>query len=231
MARQNCQTDIRNPHVHRTYLYVPPEGKVEVQTLGAQWDGDSKRWYIGSGQNAAKFAKWLPRAAQADAPDDEPHEDEPFTIVSSQASVASTTTPCQRCNSNIEVVCIHCESGTASGEPPTRFTVSHIWAIEEDLARQLRRWHFHKVIEPDDGTFANHCPTAAHSRMICICIRSRTKHFSIFRARRWALRGSRAILVSTQAGARFLGFEHVKLESVRGYWRVPVPENLATCNR
>jgi Domain of unknown function (DUF5710) len=145
--------------VQRTYLYVPPEDKVEVQALGAQWDGDSKRWYIGSDQNAARFASWLPRATQAEAPDDEPHEDEPFTIVSSQACVASTTTACQRCNSNIEVVCIHCESGTVSGEPLTRFTVAHIWALEEELARQLRRWpNFRRVIESDDEAFANHCP-------------------------------------------------------------------------
>ena len=67
--------------------------------------------------------------------------------------------PCQRCNSNIEVVCIHCESGTASGEPLTQFTVSHIWAIDEALARHLRRWpNFRKVIEPEDEAFANHCP-------------------------------------------------------------------------
>jgi hypothetical protein len=80
--------------VQRTYLYVPPEDKVEVQALGAHWDDDSKRWYIGSDESAEKFARWLPRAAEAEA-----HDDEPFTIVSTQAWVASTTTACQRCNS------------------------------------------------------------------------------------------------------------------------------------
>jgi hypothetical protein len=70
----------------------------------------------------------------------------------------STTTTCQRCNSNIEVVCIHCESGTVSVEPLTRFTVAHIWALEEELARQVRRWpNFRRVIESDDEAFANHC--------------------------------------------------------------------------
>jgi hypothetical protein len=140
--------------VQRTYLYVPLEDKVEVQALGAHWDGDSKRWYIGSEESTARFARWLPRAAEAEA-----HDDEPFTIVSAQAYVASTTIVCQGCNSNIEVVCIHCESGTVSGEPLTRFTVSHIWAIDEELARYLRGCpNFRKVIGSDDEAFANHCP-------------------------------------------------------------------------
>lgn len=140
--------------MQRTYLYVPPEEKVEVQALGAHWDGDSKRWYIGADESAEKFARWLPRSPEA-----EEHDDEPFTIVSDQAYVASAMTACQQCNSNIEVICIHCESGTASGEPLTRFTVSHIWAIDEELALHLRRWpDFHKVIDSDDGMFANHCP-------------------------------------------------------------------------
>ena len=29
--------------VQRTYLFVPPEEKAEVQALGASWDADSKR--------------------------------------------------------------------------------------------------------------------------------------------------------------------------------------------
>jgi hypothetical protein len=140
--------------VQRTYLYVPPEEKVEVQALGAHWDADSKCWYIGSDESTARFARWLPRTAEAEA-----NDDEPFTIVSDQACVASTTTTCQRCNSNIEVVCIHCESGTASGEPLTQFTVWHIWAIDQELARHLQRWpNFRKVTESDDEAFANHCP-------------------------------------------------------------------------
>lgn len=54
--------------------------------------------------------------------------------------MAVAPTPCQRCTSNIEVICIQCESGTVSGESMARFTVSHIWAIDETLARQLRPW-------------------------------------------------------------------------------------------
>jgi hypothetical protein len=38
-------------------------------------------------------------------------------------------------------------------------TVSHIWAIDEELARHLRRWpNFRKVIDSDDEAYANHCP-------------------------------------------------------------------------
>jgi hypothetical protein len=139
--------------VQRTYLYVPPEEKVEVQALGAHWDADSKCWYIGPGESTARFTRWLPREAEAEP------DDEAFTIVSDQACVASTTTACQRCSSNIEVVCIYCESGTASGEPLTQFTVSHIWAIDDELARHLQHWpNFRQVIESDDEVFANHCP-------------------------------------------------------------------------
>jgi len=140
--------------VQRTYLYVPPEERLEVQALGAHWDGDSKRWYIDLDQTATNFARWLPSAKEVDVRDDEI-----FTIVSSHAYVASATTPCQRCASNIEVICIHCESGTASGEPLTRFTVSHIWAIDEELTQQLRPWpNFRKTGEPEDEAFANYCP-------------------------------------------------------------------------
>jgi hypothetical protein len=140
--------------VHRTYLFVPPEEKSEVQSLGAHWDNDTKRWYIDLDQPSAKFARWLPGANEVDA-----QEDATFTIVSNQAYVAATTVSCQQCNSNIEVICIHCESGTASGEPLTRFTVSHIWAIDEALEQQLRPWpNFRKVRKSNGGFFANHCP-------------------------------------------------------------------------
>ena len=32
----------------------------ECKSLGGQWDPTSKRWYIRSGMNLSKFAKWLP---------------------------------------------------------------------------------------------------------------------------------------------------------------------------
>lgn len=84
-----------------------------------------------------------------------------FTITSSDAYVAVATVPCQRCRSSIEVICIHCERGTVSGEPLDRFTVSEIWAMDEALARQLRAWPFFREVREPDGegsSFANHCP-------------------------------------------------------------------------
>ena len=136
--------------MERTYLFVLPEEKSEVQALGARWDADSKRWYIESNDASARFSRWLPEA----------EDDEEFTITSTQGYVAAAATLCQRCRSSIEVICIHCESGTISGEPLTRFTVSDVWAIDEDLAQQLRPWpNFRKVGDQDSGAsyFANHC--------------------------------------------------------------------------
>ena len=109
-----------------TYLFVPPEENA-VQALGAHWDADTKRWYIGSDQEPATFSKWLPEA----------QDDEEFTISSSQAYVAAATIPCQRCHSSIEVICIHCATGTVLGEALTQFTVSGVWAMDQELARQL----------------------------------------------------------------------------------------------
>jgi hypothetical protein len=135
----------------RTYLFVPPEEKAEVQSLGAQWDGASKRWYIGPDDAPARFSKWL-----ASGEDDE----EP-TITSSEAYVAAATIPCQRCRANIEVICIHCGTGMVSGEPLTRFTVSDVWEMDEGLIRQLRLWPmFRRATDTghESGTFVNHCP-------------------------------------------------------------------------
>jgi hypothetical protein len=134
--------------VDRTYLYVPPEEKAEVEALGALWDAESMCWYIGSQANPEEFSKWLPR--------DEEDEEE-FTIASSQVYVASTTILCWKCRSKIEVICIFCETGIVSDEPLTHFTVSGIWAMDSALARQLEPWPFFRPVE-QEGDFANHCP-------------------------------------------------------------------------
>jgi hypothetical protein len=133
----------------RTYLFVPPEEKAEVQLLGAHWDDIAKCWYIGPDETPARFSRWL-----------SPEDDEGFNIASSQAYVAAATIPCQRCRASIEVICIYCGGGTASGEPLTQFTVSYVWAMDEDLTRQLLPWPtFRRVSSPDGGSggFANHC--------------------------------------------------------------------------
>jgi hypothetical protein len=133
---------------------VSPEEKTEVQSLGAHWDDDTKRWYVDLDQPSIKFGRWLPGAEEVEA-----REDATFTIVSDQAYVAATTAACQRCRSNIEVICIYCESGAVSGEVLTRFTVAHIWGVDEELERQLRHWpNFRRVDTPDGEYFANHCP-------------------------------------------------------------------------
>jgi uncharacterized protein DUF5710 len=137
--------------VQRTYLFVPPEEKSEVQALGARWDSDSKRWYTESSNPEARFSRWLPAA----------ETDEEFTIASTEAYVAAATIPCMRCYAPIEVICIHCESGTASGDPLTQFTVYNIWAVDDSLARQLRPWPTYRRVTNPDGAadyFANHCP-------------------------------------------------------------------------
>jgi Domain of unknown function (DUF5710) len=134
----------------RTYLFVPPEEKAEVELLGAHWDGISKRWYIGPDETPARFSKWLLSAA----------DDEEFNIVSSQAYVAAATAPCQHCRASIEVICIHCGSGTVSGEALTQFTVSNVWAMEEELTRLLLPWPAFRRVSGSDGElggFANHC--------------------------------------------------------------------------
>jgi hypothetical protein len=137
--------------VPRTYLFVPPEEKAEVEALGAHWDAASKRWYIDSAELSAKCSRWLPDAE----PDDE------FIITSSDAYVAAATTACRRCHSPIQVICIHCESGTSSGDPMSRFTVSDVWAVSDSLAHQLHAWPNYRqalVENPHDLHFANHCP-------------------------------------------------------------------------
>ncbi len=91
----------------RTYLFVPPEEHSEVEALGAQWDEYSNLWYIDSDDTSARFSKW---------PTDEEPEEE-FPIASSAAYVAAAQTACQRCGSRIEVICLHCASGTSSGDP------------------------------------------------------------------------------------------------------------------
>ncbi|MGH8295428.1 MAG: DUF5710 domain-containing protein [Steroidobacteraceae bacterium] len=134
----------------RTYLYVPPEESAAVRSAGARWDGDIKCWYIEPGDDPARFARWL-GTDQGVEP----------TIVSDQAYVAVATVPCCSCDRPIEVICIYCETGSASGEPLTQFTVVDVLAMDEALARQLAPWPgFRPIRDPglDSPRYANHCP-------------------------------------------------------------------------
>lgn len=136
----------------RAYLYVPPEEYAAVRAAGAHWDERVKCWYIAPGDDPDRFARWLEDS------DDDPRE---LSIVSDRAYVAAATVPCCNCRQQIEVICIYCEAGIASGEPLTQFTVADVLALDEALARQLAPWpNFRQVAAPDsDGPrFANHCP-------------------------------------------------------------------------
>jgi hypothetical protein len=136
--------------MERTYLFVPPEEYAELRSLDAHWDDLSKRWYIGRDEAQEKFSRWLPSAEHA----------EELGIISSEAYVAAATVSCQQCQAAIEVICIYCKTGVASDEPLTQFTVSGIWAMDEELARQLRSWPtFLRVVgsEHGAGILSNHC--------------------------------------------------------------------------
>ncbi len=134
----------------RTYLYVPPEENAAVRSAGGRWDERLKCWYIEPGDDPARFARWL-------GVDSAPAE---LSIVSDEARVAATTVACCRCHEPTEVICIYCDSGTASGEPLEHFTVVDILAMDEALARQLAPWPgFRPIAAPDlhGPRYANHC--------------------------------------------------------------------------
>ncbi len=132
----------------RRYLYVPFEERDQVRTLGARWDVNAKCWYIGSGADATRFARWL-------SDDESPQE---FTIVSSRAFVACAEVECWRCHTRTEVVCMYCASGEIHGEPYEHFTVSHVTAVDQELRRQLAAWPSFRMAATRDGvTLVNHC--------------------------------------------------------------------------
>jgi hypothetical protein len=133
--------------MNRTYLFVPPEERSEVETLGACWDSEKKCWYV-DGEPSSNLARWMA-----------PSEDEEYSIISNDASVASTTIPCPHCQKTTEIVCVHCLRGTASGQSLEQFTVFDISAVDETLLHELERWpNYHRRTEADGiGDFANHC--------------------------------------------------------------------------
>ena len=130
--------------MERTCLFVTPEESGEVRALGAQWDDRAKCWYIDRSQASAAFSKWLPREVDSE-----------FNVVSDRAFVAAANAVCQQCEADIEVICIYCDSGTASGEPLTRFTVSHVSAMDEELARQMTAWP--QFRRREQGSYSNCC--------------------------------------------------------------------------
>ena len=93
------------------------EDRAAVSFAGAQWDDRLKCWYIGPGDDPARFKRWLGIEHQIE-----------LSIVSDRAYVAAATVACCNCGRSIEVFCIHCETGTVSSEPLTQFTVSDVLA-------------------------------------------------------------------------------------------------------
>jgi len=138
--------------VSRTYLYVPFEERDQVRELGAQWDSDSKCWFIDSALDAAPFNRWLGDASQL--------AEEPYSIVSERAYLLSARIRCWRCHAWARVLCIYCESGCIDGEPYEQFTVSNITAIDENLHRQLEGvpdFRFGQGRVADGRYLTNHC--------------------------------------------------------------------------
>jgi len=131
--------------VQRTYLYVAPEEKSAVEAQGAKWDNETKRWYIDAQQSSLEFARWL--LVEDEVPE--------FNIISDRAFVAAATFRCLECSTPTEVICIYCESGFASDEPLTQFSVSHITAVSEELQEQLRPWP--NLQQTAGGLFVNRC--------------------------------------------------------------------------
>lgn len=133
--------------MNRTYLFVPPEERSEVEALGAQWDSAAKSWYV-EGAPPPTMARWS----------GEPEENE-YSIESNEAYVASTRIRCPRCSQETEVICIHCLSGTVLGESLERFTVADISAMDDALLRELKRWPSFQPVTAGHATgeFSNHC--------------------------------------------------------------------------
>jgi hypothetical protein len=136
--------------VPRLYLFVAPEEKADVQSLGASWDADAKRWYIESGQVSEKFSRWLREAGE---PQQAPAKT--YGVISHEACVITTHVACAQCGADIEVLCIHCFGGTVANERLQQFTVSDIRDMDEALSRQLALWPYFRHVP--EGGFVNHC--------------------------------------------------------------------------
>lgn len=135
----------------RIYLHVPPEERALVEARGAQWDADTKCWYVESGEDVTGLSRWMGQG----------EDEEELDITSSNAHVAQTTISCRGCGALFEAICIHCETGEVSGQELSQFTVADIWAMDNGLAAQLRPWPAFRRMESGvdgPGDYANHCP-------------------------------------------------------------------------
>lgn len=144
--------------MHRIDLFVTPEEYGEVRALGACWDQHRKCWYINAAASDRRFVRWLPEAAPGDESDSD------FLIESSEAFVACGRSVCRRCHHGIDVVCLYCGCGTVDGELLETFRVQGVWAVDEELQRQLlQRWPGYRMAA-SEGIYLNHCPHCGGSQ-------------------------------------------------------------------
>jgi hypothetical protein len=87
--------------------------------------------------------------------------DSDYRILSDEAVVVSGRVKCWNCLTEIEVICLYCQTGLIDGEATVDFSVSNLTRIDEALRLQLARWpKYHPVRRRGGrGCFANHCPS------------------------------------------------------------------------
>ena len=88
---------------------------------------------------------------------DEGNPETEFNIISDEALVAQARLLCTMCVAQIEVICIFCQSGVEAGmdDGISQFMVSNIWAMDEPLAKQLKRWSEYRKVTGEEN-LANH---------------------------------------------------------------------------
>lgn len=93
-------------------------GGAYARAAGAEWDGNTKRWYVPETTAAADSARWL---------GDGLYEAE-FGLSSEEAYVASAVTACTRCQADIEVIWLYYERGVNEeiGQAILRATLSNL---------------------------------------------------------------------------------------------------------
>lgn len=85
--------------------------------------------------------------------------DSDYRILSDEAVVVSGHVKCWNCRSDIEVICLYCQTGFVDGEATLDFSVSNVIRVDESLRLQLSRWpDFRPLRGRRVGGFANHCP-------------------------------------------------------------------------
>lgn len=139
----------------RIYLNVPYAEKDRAKGLGARWDPEAKRWYIGADRDQAPFKAWLLPAAAPAA-----KGSTGYAIVSGDAYVATTISICWKCREPTDVICIYCASATIDGDHYRHLNCSSLTAMDAALEAQMKtypRFRFAYSKTANGHSFANHC--------------------------------------------------------------------------